>query len=384
MRFLHTGDWHIGRALRGRSRFDEYAAALQQVLDAATSEGVDALLLAGDIYDQRAVSAESDRLVFELLIKLAEASIPVVAIPGNHDSAARLAALAPLLERVGTHVVHKVVPPDQGGIVHLESRSGDETASVACLPFVSPRRFADAATLFESISDGYVSFDAGMGRVLAAYENAFDDEHVNVVMGHMFVSGSEPGLSEREITIGADYAVSPQHIPATASYVALGHIHKPQKVRGAAADTRYCGSLLQLDFGERGQDKSVLIVDAKPGKPAKVRHVAIDAGRKLMDVDCALADVEKVAAEIGDAFVRVNLTVDRPVPGLADQVRAALPNALDVRLILPQQEESEAPRSLRGLDPRDQFVQYYEHSHQAGVPEEILVAFDRVYEDVVG
>jgi hypothetical protein len=101
-------------------------------------------------------------------------------------------------------------------------------------------------------------------------------------------------------------------------------------------------------------------------------------------VDVTVADLDRVAVESGDAYLRVNLAVDQATPGLADQVRAALPNALDVRLVLPEQPVEEPSRSLRGLDPRAQFVAYYKHSHQSDPPPEILVAFDRVYEEVSG
>jgi len=383
MRFLHTGDWHVGRTIRGRSRTEEFTAVLDEVVAIAVDQKVDAVLLAGDIYDKHVVSHDADVLVFGTLIRLFEAGIPVVAIPGNHDSEPRLAAFAPLLERVGTHVVPRVAPPDAGGILTIKGRDGKQRASIACLPFISPRRFSAAAELFESTSKGYVDFDKGVGEVLRAYEEAWDDSDVNIVMGHIFVSGSQPSGSEREITIGADYAVSAQQLPTTANYIALGHIHKPQKVKGTAADTRYCGSLLQLDFGERGQKKSVSVVEASPGKPAKVTDIPVTSGRALLDVDVTIADLERIADEVGNAYLRVNLAVEHATPGLADQVRAALPNALDVRLALPEQDEIER-KSLRGLDPRQQFISYYQHAHQNDPPEEILVAFDRVYEDVNG
>lgn len=382
MRFLHTADWHVGRTIRGRSRLDEFASALDAIVEVATDQNVDAVLLAGDIYDQRSVTADADRLVFETLLRLSAADIPVVAIPGNHDSAVRLDALAPLLERIGTRVVARFRRPSEGGIVEVASRNGAHTALVACVPFISARRFSDAAGLFHDAGQGFVDFDESMGRVISAYEAAFRPDAVNVLMGHMFVSGAEPGGSEREITIGADYAVSPTRLPKTASYVALGHIHKPQKVKGAAGDARYCGSLFQLDFGERGQEKSLLVVDVVPGKPPKTTQVPVDVGRKLLDVDATLDNLHEVAERVGDAFLRVNLAIEQPMPGVADRVREALPNALDVRLVFPERIGEPETISLRGLSPREQFVSYYSAAHETQPPEDVLGAFDRVYDEV--
>jgi exonuclease SbcD len=149
-------------------------------------------------------------------------------------------------------------------------------------------------------------------------------------------------------------------------------------------DTRYCGSLLQLDFGERGQAKSLLVVDVKTGKPPKVTEVPIEVGRALVEVDATLDNLAQVASRTGDAYVRVNLSIDSPVPGIADRVREAIPNALDIRLILPESDTAERTGSLRNLDPKQQFVSYYETAHQAAPVDELLGAFDRVYEEVSG
>ena len=384
MRFLHTADWHVGRSIRGRSRIEEFDAALDQVVKIAKDEKVDAVLVAGDLHDQRAVTPDADRLIFQTYIRLFEAGIPVVTIPGNHDSAPRLAAFAPLLERVGTRAVARMRHPKKGGMVTLDSRDGKETANIACLPFVSPRRFLDGTAEFEDLATGYVDFDEGMGHLFDVFEQAFRGDHVNIVLGHLFVAGAQPSGSEREVTVGSDYAVSAARLPRTASYIGLGHIHKTQKVKGTGADTRYCGSLLQLDFGERGQDKAVLIVDVAPGKPPKVTEVPITAGRSLIEMNGTFEELAAQAKNVGDAYIRVNLSVDAPVPGIVDKVRELLPNALDIRLALPESEGSGSSVSLRSLDPKSQFVSYYEAVHGTEPVDELLEAFDRVYEEVTG
>lgn len=382
MRFLHTADWHVGRTIRGRSRLPEFEEALSKVVAVAREEDVDCVLVAGDIHDQRAVTPDADRLIFETFIELHSAGIPVVTIPGNHDSAARMAAFAPLLEHVGTRAVAKMRHPDKGGMVEIGSRDGSETALIACVPFVSPRRFSDATDLFENIATGFVNFDESMGHLLDAFEASFRKDAVNIVLAHLFVAGAQPSGSEREVTVGADYAVSAARLPTTANYIALGHIHKPQKVKGTAAETRYPGSLIQLDFGERGQEKSLVVVEAHAGKPPKTKMVPIDAGQKLIEVNATLDDLERVRSEVGDAYVRINLAIDSPVPGIADRVREALPNALDIRLVLPETEERPVEPSLRDLDPRKQFASYYSTTHGSEPSQDLLGAFDRVYEEV--
>lgn len=380
MRFLHTSDWHVGRAIRGRSRLDEFTEALDQVVGIAADERVDAVLIAGDVYEHHSSAPEADAVVFETFVRLHEAGIPVVVIPGNHDSPVRFAALGKLLTAIDTHVVPKVAPPDRGSVIELGSRDGSQTALVACVPFVPERRFGDAAALFDAPESWYLSYAEGMGEVMRAMATAFRPDAVNVLMAHLFTDGALLGGGEREITVGMSYAIAPSRLPAEASYLALGHVHRPQAVRGAPATARYAGSLLQLDFGEAGERKSVAIVESSPGTPAQVREVELTAGRALRDVRGTIDDIEEMAGSgaFGDAYLRVFVATDGPVPGLADRVRDALPNALDVHLVYERAEsEGDADQTPIGsLHPRDQFLTYYRAQHGADPDAPLLDAFD--------
>jgi DNA repair protein SbcD/Mre11 len=383
VRILHTGDWHVARTIRGRSRFDEFDAALSEVVGIARQESVDAVLVAGDLYDHRSPVPEADSLVFEALIGLYEARIPVVAIPGNHDSALRLEALAKLLRPIDVTVVPRVVPPENGSLVEVPSRDGAEAALVACVPFVPERRFGDAAALFRATEDWYQSYAEGMGRLLGAMTAPFREDRVNVLMAHLFTDGAIPGGGEHQITIGIEYAISPSRLPASASYVALGHVHRPQSVRGAPSPTRYAGSLLQLDFGETEQTKSVSIVEATAGKPAKVREVALSSGRRLVDLEGTFDEVLAKGTNLAGAYLRVFVDTDGPVPGIAEQIRDALPDAVDVSLRYERRDAPADETPLSTLQPRDQFISYFRREHGADdPPEELLRAFDEILEDV--
>lgn len=379
MRVLHTADWHVGKSIRGRSRLPEFSAVLEEVVGIAVDEQVDVVLVAGDVYEQRSAAPEADSIVFETFVRLHEAGIPVVVIPGNHDSAVRFEALAKLLSPIRVHVVARVRPPGDGGIVEVAARDGSQAALVACVPFVPERRFGDAAQLFDATESWYQSYAEGMGSLLAAMAGGFRDDRVNVVMAHLFTDGALLGGGEREVTVGMAYAISPSRLPGTASYVALGHMHKPQPVKGAPAPTRYAGSLVQLDFGEVNERKSVVIVDAAPGAPAKVREVPLTAGRRLLDVRGSLDEVVAGAGEVGDAYLRVFVDTDGPVPGIADRVREVLPNALDVHLVYERTDEGVSGRApISAMAPREQFVAYYRSQHGAEPEPTVLEAFDEV------
>ena len=383
MRLLHTSDWHVGKTIRGRSRLDEFEEALLELTSSAVEERVDVVLVAGDLYEHRSPAPEADSLVFETLVRLHHAGIPVVAIPGNHDSAVRMEALAKLLGAIDVVMVPRVLPPEDGGLIEIPSRDGREQALIACVPFVPERRFGDAASLFQATADWYQSYAEGMGRVFGAMTAPFRDDVVNVLMAHVFTDGAIPGGGEHQVTIGIEYAVSPARLPATASYVALGHVHRPQAIRGAPSPTRYAGSLLQLDFGETEQTKSVAIVEATAGRPAKVREVPLSAGRRLLDVQGTLDEVLERGAALEDAYLRVFVHTDGPVPGINERVRDALPHAVDVQLRYERKEAEIDGPPLSSLQPRDQFLSYYRREHGVeDAPADLMAAFDEILEDV--
>jgi exonuclease SbcD len=384
MRFLHTSDWHVGRTIRGRSRIEEFAAALDEVVAIARDQAVDAVLIAGDLFDGRAVNADAERLVFETLARLAEAKVAVVAIPGNHDSAARWSALRPLLDPLRVRVVPFVVPPEQGSAVEISARTGDETAVVACIPFVPERMFGSATSLFAGSERWAQDYAQGMGDLLAAMASGFRPHKVNLLMAHLFATDVTLGGGENPFTLTTDYAVPPARFPAEAQYIALGHVHMPQIVHGSPAPARYAGALLQLDFGEADQRRSVTIVDVDPDTPGKAHEIRLSSGRRLSEVVGTLDGLRKMADGLGNAWLRVTVQTEGPVPGIADEVRALLPNAVDVRVEFPRQPEEPTAAGLVRLDPREQYLAYYRTKHGAPPSPELLTAFSETYEAVRG
>jgi exonuclease SbcD len=382
VRLVHTGDWHVGKRLRGRSRDEETVAALDQVVEMAREAQADVVLISGDVYEHRTVAPEADEIVFDTLIRLRDTGAHVVLIPGNHDSWQRWEALGKLLSPLGITAVPRVLRPDAGGMVEVPSRDGSEAALVACVPFVPERRFGDAASLFDDRATAYTAYDEGMGAVFAGMARGFHRDRVNILMAHTMIDGARTGGGEQELTIGMTYAVSPSRIPGTASYVALGHLHRPQAISAAPSPTRFAGSLLQLDFGEVDQDKSVVLVEAGPGKPPKVTELPLSAGRKLLDVKGTLDEVLAQKERVGDAYLRVFVDTAGPVPGLADRVREGLPNAVWVEPVYERADGARPEAGMRTLQPREQFLHYYRHAHGADADATLIAAFDEIYAEV--
>jgi exonuclease SbcD len=382
VRLLHTADWHIGKTLARHSRIDEARAAVDAVVAAAVEHEVDAVLVCGDVFDHLAPSPEAERVVYEALLRFREHRIPVVLLAGNHDHPQRWRAIESLLARVDVRVVPEVRRPERGGLVEVPARDGSGSAQIAVLPWVSERRLLGAAELMGLPGQPAQTYAAGVARLLEALCAAFDPDKCNVLAAHLHVAGATPSGSERQLTIGDLFAVAPGAIPATAQYVALGHVHRPQRVRGAAAPARYAGSLLQLDFGEAGQQKSLVLVDLEPGRPAQVRELPIAAGRRLLDVRGTLDELEQHRDAAEEAFVRVFLACERPLPGLADQVREILPNAVEVRLEYARDEADGRRVDAAALAPRELLQRYHQDRYGAAAETELLDLFDRLLDEV--
>ncbi len=378
MRFLHTSDWHVGKPLRGRSRLDEQEAVKHQILDIVRDEKVGCVLVSGDIFDSQAPSPDAERLVYNFFAELLARDIPAVVIGGNHDHPKRLAALRQLLDQLKIYIRPEPARPDSGGVIEL-TKDGEQ-ARIAVLPFVPEKKIVDICKMMAPEDTWYAEYAERISQMCQRLSGSFSPKTVNVLMAHLFVSGAETSGTERAIHVAQPYAVSPQRFPATAHYIALGHLHRPQHI-AAPSPCDYAGSPLQLDFGEQAQEKRVVIVDARPGKPAQIKSIALSSGRRLRDVSGTLEELEAQAESFGDDFLRVTVKVAAPVPGIAARIRELLPNSVDVRMDYPRSDLQEKPE-VGQMPPQAVFNEFYRGAHGTVPPEELTRIFQELYDEV--
>jgi exonuclease SbcD len=383
MRILHTGDWHVGRTLHRRQRLEEAREVLGEVVEITEREAIEVVLICGDVFEHYAPSAEAEQIVYRTLLHLRRAGAEVLVISGNHDNAKRMAAVEEVFGAAGVRLVPEVRRPEAGGVIELPAREG-ERVQVACLPWIPERLLFGADEMMGLQPQPYQAYAEHIPRVIAALCRSLDPTAVTVLAGHLFISGARLGGGERELTTGQIFAISAATLPTNVQYIALGHVHRPQEVPGAATPARYAGSLLQLDFGESAQDKSVTLVDAQPGRPVQTREIPLTRGRKLKEVAATLDELEGVRDEYEDAWLRVTLRCDGPQPGLADRVREILPNALEVRLDYPRQDPERRASELRHLTPHQLFERYYQEAHGTPPAGAVAKLFDELYEEVTG
>lgn len=315
MRFIHTSDWHLGRAFHQVGLLAAQQVYLEHLVEVVRSEGVDAVLVAGDVYDRAMPAPDTVAVLSDALVRLVDAGAQVVISSGNHDSAIRLGFAARLLERSG---------------VHLRTSLADLTRPVVIagtavypVPYLEPRLVApglDATATHSGVLSAALSRLPAGGLVPGA--------STSVVMAHTFVTGCASTDSERDILSGGLAAVHPDVFDGF-GYAALGHLHGRQQVSETA---HYSGSPLAMSFSEVHHTKGSLLVDLTPAG-ASVELIEAPVRRRLATLRGRIEDLLGRAefSHAEDAWCQITLTDTHRPLGAMDRVRARFPHTLEVR-----------------------------------------------------
>jgi exonuclease SbcD len=383
MRLLHTADWHLGRRLKGVDRTPELETALNELLDSAIALEVDAMLIAGDIFEVPNPPAEAERVAYRFFQRLQAAKIPAVLIAGNHDSASRIDGLAGLLALAGIDALGRPRAAHKGGVITLETRGGK--LCVGALPFASERRLLSAEELWElDDQEQRRHYREAITQILRTLTNGFDHSGVNVLMAHMAIDSAKLAHSEAAFYTRDAYALSENTLPGAAQYIALGHIHTPQVIQ-AAAPTRYAGSLIQLDFGEAGEQKGFQLIELEAGRPARMEFKPLNCHNPLLTLHCHAGNLDEQleAHKEHPGYLKVIVTLDTPLVGLAERVRKICKQAL---VIEPRYPEREAAAST-ALDPnttspQEAYRRYYRDRLGNAPSSNVMNAFTSLYEEL--
>lgn len=284
MRFLHTADWHLGRIFYGQHLVDDQAFVLEgQLFEIIQEQSVDALVIAGDVFDRSVPSLEGVTLWDRILTRLADMKIPVFVVAGNHDSPERLAVGRSFYELEGIHIWGK---PDQCRSPYIwESPQG--LIAICPMPFAEPRAIYDSLGL-EDVED--LKYDSNeMYRKWAQHLLEQVPEGIpSLAISHAFVAGASSAGSERQLAVGGSDYVQP-NVFAGFTYTALGHIHNAQR---AGLDViRYAGSPLKYSFDEAHHNKSFTLVDISPDGRVSLQYIPVQARRDVIVVQGSLEDL---------------------------------------------------------------------------------------------
>ena len=368
MKVLHISDLHIGKRVNGMSMLDDQRYILRQILDIAEKRQVSVLLIAGDVYDKASPSAEAVTVFDAFLTDAVAAGLRVLAIPGNHDSAERIAYAQGLLEKQGV-----CLPPVYAGEVErveLEDEHGP--VEFWLLPFLKP---GDVRRFFpdEEIGDDY---SAALRAVLGAC--AIDQGKRNVVLSHQLVTayGTAPDRADDEIKLGGMDNVDVSVYDAF-DYVALGHVHRPQRV---GRDTvRYSGSPLKYSFSEARYDKSAALIELGEKKPGddvgecvSFELIPLVPLHDVREVRGTLADVLAMgtAHDASQDYLHITLSDEHPQLDAMAKIHEVFPNAMmldyDNVTVLIDRPQTQLTADPDSMDTLDLFSAFYES--QVGNP----------------
>ena len=399
MRLLHTSDWHLGHTLKEVTREYEHHAFLAWLLEQIRLEAPDVMIITGDVFDSATPSASAERMWFELLAaaRRAQPAMDIVAIAGNHDSPARLGAAASVLRELGVFVVGSLPRGPDGGLdfdrILIPVANGH--GLVAAVPFVRP------IDVGEGGDDPLAVIYA---EVVAEAERRRTPGQALIVMGHLYVTGADPSyLSERRISIGGQESASLRMFPSEIDYVALGHMHRAQRV--GRESIRYAGAPIALALDEAGYHHQIAIVDFAEGRLASVRTTRVPQTIEIVRIPArgaaSLDDaLDAIAAlpprrdgeDLTRPYLDLMIALDRPEPRLRTMIEQAL-EGKRARLVQLRIERTGdgatlgdrvAVKRLAELDPREVFTQLWARDHAEAPSAAVIGAFERLLAEVRG
>ncbi|MNO21552.1 Nuclease SbcCD subunit D [compost metagenome] len=374
MRILHTGDWHLGRTLEGRSRLAEQEQFLDELVKMAESEKVDVIMMAGDVYDSVNPPAAAESMFYEAASRLTQNGRQLVVIAGNHDQPERIAAVSPLVKQRGMTLVG--LPAPEAIRIHIPR--SDELAVIAALPYPSESRLAELLTDEGDEAELRLAYSAKVGKLMKQLGSSFRPDTVNLAMSHIYVLGGLECDSERPIQVGGAYTVDPSALSIGAQYTALGHLHRPQAVKSQGL-IRYSGSPLAYSFSEAGQTKSVMLLDIAPGSEPVAQELYLTSGRPLVRWSCCggLEEAKRWLDEGRDrnAFIDLEISLNEAM-SLSDiqSLRKAHDGIVHIRPVYPGRESREEAAASRSQMPvHELFRRFYQQQSGGAEPEEELV-----------
>ncbi|MCD8509060.1 MAG: exonuclease SbcCD subunit D [Bacillus sp. (in: Bacteria)] len=376
MRLLHTADWHLGRTLEGRDRLSEHEQFFDELQEIIIDQKVDAILMAGDVFDSVNPPAKAEELFYESMARLSNSgNIPILVIAGNHDHPDRLAAARTLIKKQGITILG--YPTVEKVRVHVPKQ--DLFLNVAALPYPSESRLRES---FVAEGDELAlreAYDEKVQWIFQQLTKEFTPKDINVAMSHLFVAGGSSTESERPIEVGGAYTIRAVNLPDNVQYTALGHLHRPQEVKRAPKLARYSGSPLAFSFSESGYAKSVTIVDVSPGGQAVAEELPLRAGKPLVrwKATNGIPQVFQWMDEKRDINAWIELEIHmEETPSIEEihQMKKAYPGLLTIRPVFPEEQIAATTESSRQVPIDELFKRFYSRQTGGAAAEAELVS----------
>jgi len=377
VRILHTSDWHLGRSLYGKKRYDEFTAFLDWLIQTINDKEIDVLLVAGDIFDTSTPSNKAQELYYKFLTQVSNTCCRhVVVIAGNHDSPSFLNASKELLRVLNIYVVGSMAEDLNDEVIVLHKDEQPE-AIICAVPYlrdkdirtVEPGETIDVKNtkLVEGLKKHYADVCSIAEQKRTEFENAGHEGIPIVGMGHLFTAGGKTidGDGVRELYVGSLAHVGEEVFPSSIDYLALGHLHVPQAV-GSAEHIRYCGSPIPMGYGEATQEKKVVLIEFNKSTP-KTQELLVPCFQQLVRIVGSLDDIhaklEELKNEESAAWLEIEYTGSDIIGNLREMLdEALLGSAMEIRRIKNRRVMDQVINSiaedetLGDLDSKDVFI----------------------------
>ncbi len=396
MRILHTSDWHLGKTLDSINRLEEQKQFIDELCGIAEKEAVDLVLVAGDIFDTYNPSSAAEGLFYDAMDRLnAGGKRAIVVVAGNHDSPDRLCAASPLAFRNGIFLLGYPASDVtvfgsssilQAGPGWLEIKPGasEHSAVIIALPYPSESRLEMLISAEPREDRLQQAYSDKIAELLKDLSGNFRKDTVNLIVSHLYLRDGKTSDSERQL--GGALAVDPEQLP-DAHFIALGHLHRPQRIKSSPSPAYYSGSPIAYSFSEADYSKVVYIVNAVPGKSAEVREVFLNSGKPLKQwrakkgIEEALGWCEE--GRDSNAWIDLEVYTDRALT-MEEQkrLRELNPGIINIRpVIIDEKESTISFENREGKKIEELFGDYYRYRTGTEAAEELLATFLEVLND---
>ena len=381
MKLIHTADWHLGKSLEGHSRLIEQKEFIEEFIAIVEDENPEMVLIAGDVFDSGNPSAAAERLYFDCMKRIsANGKRLVLVVAGNHDSPERLAAAECFMKEKG---VIAFAYPKQiiskefvGDFEIIKSAEGfvsimvkGEIVNITAIPFPSERRLNELFENGDSEETIRDSYSERVGKLFEIGADMASGGDWSIAVGHFFTLGGTTSDSERPIQIGGGYSVSGEDLPDFMDYVALGHLHRPQRIR---QNIVYAGSPIQYSKSEIGYSKAVFSVELQKGKEMQIKEIFLKQSKPLevwrvKGVGEAIRKLEENRER--PAWIYLDIVTEKVIP--MDEIRemkSIRPDILAITPIMEGKDEIELNEDLKMQERnmKELFAEFYEYRN--GIP----------------
>jgi len=399
MKILHTADWHIGKKLHKHELNEDFDLFINWLIEYIKLKTIDVLLISGDIFDLANPSSEARRQYYQALVKLKQLNCKIIATGGNHDSPAMLNAPAELMRALEMTVIGGLPENIEDALIPVNDENNNPELVIAAIPYLRDKDLRSGINT-TNYDDRLQAIRDGIRNVYTTAEEVCKKNFPGIpviAMGHLYTAGIEGSESERDIQIGNQAAFQASQFGDYFSYVALGHIHKPQQVK-ADIPVFYSGSPLPLSFSERKDEKRMLLLDT--GKGFQPESISLPNFRQLIRISGSLNELE---TKLSGLERKSKLTSLIEIELMEDQHDAQKVYALDMLInnfekegfeIVKQRahfknrlqgtaEIYDHSQQLEDLKPKDVFTEFIaRHDYAEEDKKEILAAFDEILEEV--